>query len=229
MSRPTDILALEGRIGYRFNDWKLLATAVTHSSKLISAGGDNQRFEFLGDRVLALLIAEKIMQDDPEAPPGELAVRLNALVSRPSCAKVAEGIGLESSIRVGKSAKRSRDRKGTAILGDAVEAVVAAVYLDGGLEVSRQVVGRLWSDLMAEIPVAARDPKSQLQIWAQARRQTPPDYVLIRRTGPDHEPLFVVEARLQSGETALGKGSSKQRAELDAAQEMLHRLEQKYG
>lgn len=229
MSRPTDIQTLEGRIGYRFNDWQLLATAVTHSSRLISAGGDNQRFEFLGDRVLALLIAERIMQDDPEAPPGELAVRLNSLVSRPACARVAEGIGLDVSIRVGKSAKRPRDRKGTAILGDAVEAVVAAIYLDGGLEASRRVVVRLWSGLMEEIPVAATDPKSRLQIWAQARRQAPPDYVLIQRTGPDHEPQFVVETRLQSGETASGKGSSKQRAELDAAREMLQRLERESG
>ncbi len=229
MSRPSDIGELESRIGYQFKDWRLLARAVTHSSKPGAAGGDNQRLEFLGDRVLGLVIAECVMRDNPEAPPGELAVRLNAIVSRPSCAKVAGAITLGPAIRVGRSARKSRDRAGSAIAGDAVEAVVGAVYLDGGLDAARKAVESLWSAVISENPAADQDPKSRLQIWAQARRQPPPAYELVRRTGPDHEPRFIVKVRLESGETASAEGSTKQRAELQAACELLTRIEKKDG
>ena len=229
MSRPGDIGALERRIGHRFRDWRLLARAVTHSSRPAGEGGDNQRLEFLGDRVLALVIAERVMRDDPAAPPGELAVRLNSLVSRPSCARVADAINLGAAVRVGKSAKRSRDRAGSAIAGDAIEAVVGAVFLDGGLDAARQAIERLWDGVISENPVADQDPKSRLQIWAQARGQPPPVYQLLRRTGPDHEPHFEVEVRLESGGAATAEGSSKQRAELQAACELLRRIETEDG
>lgn len=225
MKRPSDISALERDIGYQFKDWQLLSQAVRHSSKSSIAGDDNQRLEFFGDRVLALVIAERIMHDNPEAQPGALAVRLNSLVSRPSCAKVADSINLRSYIRVGKSARKSRDRSGSTISGDAMEAVIGAVFLDGGLDSARTVVERLWSELLANHPDVDQDPKSRLQIWVQARQQAPPKYYLLQRTGPDHAPQFTVEVKLMSGQATIAIGNSRQRAELNAAEKMLNLIE----
>ncbi|MCY3879021.1 MAG: ribonuclease III [Rhodobacteraceae bacterium] len=226
MRPPKEIRALESRIGYQFKDWTLLRQAVTHPS---AGGGNNQRLEFLGDRVLALVVSENIMREDPEAPPGKLSVRLSSLVSRPSCARIAAEIGLADAVRIGKSAKPGRAQLEGAILGDAIEAVIAAVYLDGGLTAAREVIGRIWAGLMAEVPEASQDPKSRLQIWAQARRQPPPQYRLRGRSGPDHHLLFEVEVHLESGEKASGQGRSKQAAELAAAKTLLHRIEPENG
>ena len=225
MKQPSDIRALERKIGYKFNDWQLLEKAITHSSKLMVAGEDNQRLEFLGDRVLALVLSERIMRDSPNAPPGELAVRLNALVSRPTCARIADSIQLGSVVRVGKSARKPLDRTGSTISGDAMEAIIGAIYLDGSLDSARKAIEMLWSGLIDNNLVVDQDPKSRLQIWAQARQKSPPDYLLLKRKGPDHNPLFTVEVRLESGHATSATGSSKQRAEINAARQMLQRIE----
>lgn len=226
LNRPKAIRALEDRIGHRFNDWRLLDQAVTHVSRRNTAKDDNERLEFLGDRVLALVITEMIMEDSPKAPPGELAVRLNALVNRPSCAKVAESINLIEAVNMARSTRKSHRRPGSTIIGNAMEAVIAAVFLDGGLDAARTTVARLWGSLIAATSQPQPDPKSRLQIWAQARGQQPPFYTLVHQEGPDHDPQFTCEVALESGETAIGRGSPKQQAEILAAEELLRVVEQ---
>lgn len=229
MTRPSDINIVEARIGYQFKNWSLLALAITHSSRRHVVGHDNERLEFLGDRVLGLVIAERIMADHPDAPPGDLAVRFNALVSRESCIKAAKSIKLDEVMRVGKSAKKSHHRMTHGIAGNAMEAVIGAVYVDAGLEAAKQAIERLWEPQFSKDNCGDRDPKSLLQIWAQTHQQTPPNYQLVGRTGPDHEPCFTVEVSLQSGEKSTAQGGSKQNAEMQAAKDLLEKIETKNG
>ena len=224
MSRPPDIRVIEKRIGYSFHDWRLLSQALTHCSKQNTPDGDNQRLEFLGDRVLGLVVADMLMQDRPYAPPGDLSVRLNALVNRQACAFIAREIKLADAIRVGKSAKSSKHRKDSAIAPDAIEAVIGAIYVESGLEAARRVILRLWSRLPDEYVTESLDAKSRLQIFAQGQGQMPPSYTVVDRKGLDHNPEFLVRVCLQSGETANGSGRSKRLAELGAAASLLKTL-----
>ncbi len=225
MKRPSDIHSLEERIGYRFKNWDLLALAITHCSIKNIEGQDNQRLEFLGDRVLGLVIAERLIADHSEAPPGELSPRLNALVSQQSCADVARLIDLDKAIRVGRSASKKRQKLTDGIIGDAIEAVIGAIFIDAGFDTTQQVVERLWNPLISQNTTAERDAKSRLQIWAQSHRQSLPLYQLVDRSGPAHKPRFFVKVTLESGENSTADGPSKQRAELKAAQELLEKVE----
>lgn len=223
-ARPGAALrALEARLGHRFRDPALLARALTHGSR--GEGEDNQRLEFLGDRVLGLVIAEALLEADPEAPEGLIAPRLNALVRRETCAAIAREIGLGEGLKLGRSEMLSGGRRKEALLADAMEAVVAALYLDGGLPAARAAVLRLWGPRIASAPRDARDAKTALQEWAQARGLPPPAYALLDREGPDHAPLFAIEARLATGETARATGSTKRAAEHEAAAALLQRLQ----
>jgi ribonuclease-3 len=215
--------ALAERLGHDFRDPSLLLRALTHGSR--GGGADNQRLEFLGDRVLGLVVAEALLEADPQADEGRIAPRFNALVRRETCAEVARGIDLGSGLKLGRSEMIGGGRKKEALLADAMEAVIAAVYLDGGLEAARGVVLRLWGDRIAAAPEDARDAKSALQEWAQARGLVPPDYVLVSREGPDHAPRFVIEARLSTGEMQRAEGATKRAAEHAAAAALLGRLE----
>ena len=215
---------LSQRLGHEFRDPSLLHRALTHGSRGGSEG-DNQRLEFLGDRVLGLVMAEALLEADPTADEGRIAPRFNALVRRETCAEVARAVDLGSGLKLGRSEMLGGGRRKEALLADAMEAVIAAVYLDGGLEAARAVVLRLWGERIAGAPQDARDAKSALQEWAQGRGMAPPLYELIEREGPDHAPRFVIEARLPSGETERAEGATKRAAEHAAAAALLGRLE----
>jgi ribonuclease-3 len=221
----SDLKAFEARIGHEFARPELLNRALTHSSVSSPTRPDNQRLEFLGDRVLGLVIAEALLKDDKSASEGQLAPRYNALVRKESCADLARAVDIGAVLKLGRSEMMSGGRRKTALLGDAMEAVIAAVYLDGGFEAAKSLILRLWKDRIDTVESDARDAKTALQEWAQARKQTPPQYVQTARAGPDHAPVFTIEARMQSGESASATASSKRAAEQGAAAELLGRLE----
>jgi len=220
----TDIRAFCDRLGYGFKDPELLIRALTHGSLSSETRPDNQRLEFLGDRVLGLVMAEAVLAHDPTAPEGRLAPRFNALVRKETCADVARQIDLGAVLKLGKSEMKTGGRRKEALLGDAMEAVIAAVYRDGGYEDARGVILRLWGERIAKVEDDARDAKTALQEWAQARGESPPVYAELGRSGPDHAPVFKVEARMQSGAAARSEARSKRQAEQAAARALLDRL-----
>lgn len=211
-------------LGHDFSDATLLETALTHPSASTPARQDNQRMEFLGDRVLGLTIAEALMNAYPDAAEGELAPRFNAMVRRETLAKVAEEIGLGQHLRLGRSENISGGRRKSAILADAMEAVIAALYLDGGIAVARDFIDRQWSHRIEDANDAPVDAKTRVQEWAQARGVAPPDYRLVNRTGPDHAPFFTVVAELPTGELGTGEARSKKLAEQAAATDLLKKV-----
>lgn len=219
------------RLEYRFEDPELLARALTHASA--QAEGLNsrsyERLEFLGDRVLGLVTANMLFDAFPEADEGALHRRHNQLVRKEACARVAEALGLGAYLILGQGERQSGGRAKTAILADACEAVIAAIYLDGGYDAAANFIERNWNGAMKGAAKPARDAKSALQEWAQARGLPPPLYELARRSGPDHAPSFSVRAKLPGVEPVDGKGRSKREAEHAAAQAMLKRLRDKEG
>ncbi len=217
MRPAADLAAFAARLGHDFRRPELLREALTHASIAGPARPDNQRLEFLGDRVLGLVVAEALLSADPEAPEGLLAPRFNALVRRETCAEVARAVGLGEALRLGRSEMLSGGRRKEALLADAMEAVIAAVYLDAGLAAARALVLRLWGPHIAALAADARDAKTALQEWAQARGLPPPAYREVAREGPDHAPAFTVEARLATGAAARAQGASKRAAEQAAA------------
>lgn len=230
MSRPTiklaaELAAFSARIGHDFHRPELLLRAVTHSSLSSATRPSNERFEFLGDRVLGLSIATALFDADGQAAEGQLAPRFNALVRQETCAEVARDIGLGDVLKLGRSEMLSGGRRKEALLGDAMEALIAAVYLDAGFETARDMVLRLWGGRIADAEANARDPKSALQEWAQARGLPPPAYLETGREGPDHQPIFTVEARLTTGQSETGRASGKRAAEQAAARALLARME----
>ncbi len=214
------------RLGHRFARPELLIEATTHSSLSSPTRADNQRLEFLGDRVLALVIAQALLEKDKEAAEGLLAPRFNALVRKEACADVAVQIDLGSALKLGRSEMLSGGRKKTAILGDAMEAVIAAVYLDAGFDTAEELILRLWATRINAAKEDARDPKTTLQEWAQGHKMTPPKYVEVGRTGPDHAPVFEIEAQLSNGVSAIACAPSKRQAQQMAAAKLLEQVEQ---
>ncbi len=211
------------RLGHDFARPDLLIEALTHPS--MAGKPHNQRLEFLGDRVLGLVIAEALVAQDADADEGQLAPRLNALVRKETCAEVAAAIDLGAALRMGRSEMLTGGRRKIALLGDAMEAVIAAVYLDGGLAAARQVILRHWGGRIAAARAQAPDAKTALQEWAQARGMAPPVYADLDREGPDHAPVFSVEVRLEDGSAARGAAPSKRAAQQLAAEALLARLE----
>ena len=226
MRLAADLLAFQTRIGHSFRQPALLVRAVTHSSISSPTKPDNQRLEFLGDRVLGLVMAEALLSADANAAEGLLAPRFNALVRKETCADVARDIGLGEVLKLGRSEMMSGGRRKEALLGDAMEAVIAAVYLDAGFDAAKKLVLQLWSARIDAVDHDARDAKTSLQEWAQARAMPPPSYVEISRDGPDHQPMFTVEVRLENGATQSARAGSKRIAEQSAARALLTRLEQ---
>jgi ribonuclease-3 len=225
MKPAAELSAFAARLGHDFRDPSLLVEAVTHASMSAPTRPDNQRLEFLGDRVLGLVMAEALLAADPGAAEGSLAPRFNALVRKETCAAVARDVNLGEVLRLGRSEMMSGGRRKEALLADALEAVIAAVYLDGGFAPARALVLRLWGSRIASVQEDARDAKTALQEWAQARGQTPPAYIELAREGPDHAPVFTIEARLADGTAARAKAASKRQAEQAAAKALLDRLE----
>ncbi|HKL04938.1 MAG TPA: ribonuclease III [Roseovarius sp.] len=225
MKLSAELKAFQDRLGHRFAQPALLVRAVTHSSMASATRDDNQRLEFLGDRVLGLVMAEALLERDPAAEEGLLAPRYNALVRKEACADVAREIDLGAVLKLGRSEMLSGGRRKLALLGDAMEAVIAAVYRDAGFDVAKAVVLRLWGSRIDKVKDDARDAKTALQEWAQARGLPPPAYVETARTGPDHAPQFTIEARLENGTRETAQAGSKRQAEQAAAKALLARLE----
>ena len=220
--------AFAERLAHDFNRPELLAEALTHASLSAAGGRDNQRLEFLGDRVLGLAIAEALLEADPEAREGDLAPRLNALVRREALAAVAGDLGLGEALAMGRSERASGGRRKQALLADAMEAVIAAVYLDAGFDAARAVVRRHWAGRLTQARETRADAKTALQEWAQARGLPPPDYLDERREGPDHAPVFTVAAVLSTGPRAEATAPSKRAAQQAAAHALLARLAEEF-
>ena len=225
MKTSVELDAFAARLGHVFKEPEYLIRAVTHPSIASETRPDNQRQEFLGDRVLGLVIAEALLKADKGAAEGQLAPRFNALVRKETCAAVARDVDLGVVLRLGRSEMMSGGRRKEALLADAMEAVIAAVYQDAGFEAARGVVLRLWASRIDTVEGDARDAKTSLQEWAQARGLAPPTYEAVGRTGPDHAPVFTVEARLSTGETERASATSKRAAEQASAKSLLARLE----
>jgi ribonuclease-3 len=225
-SRAAAIAALERRLGLTFTDPALLERALTHSSVGDGAKkvGDNERLEFIGDRVLGLLAAERLAELYPQSTEGDLAPRLNALVSRKTCAVVARRIDLGAALRLSPAETKAGGRDKDSILAGACEAIMAALYQDGGLQAARAVFLDLWAEAIADLGAPRPlDSKTQLQEWAQGAGKPLPAYAVIERTGPDHAPIFTVETRVEGLEPARAQGRSRQEAEKAAAQALLQR------
>lgn len=218
------LAALEGRVGHQFRDRRLLERALTHSSLSAGAAGrDLERLEFLGDRVLGLLAAEALCRRHPDMAEGELAPRLNALVRKETCALAAHALGLDALIRMSPHEEEAGGRRKTAILGDVAEAVLGALYLDGGLAAARGAFDAFWTPELDALSAGHRDPKTALQEWSQEKRLGAPAYVVIASGGPAHAPEFEVEVRIAGLPPAPGKGRSKREAQMAAAEAFLIR------
>ncbi|MDW4500518.1 ribonuclease III [Sulfitobacter sp. D35] len=225
MKLSAELRAFETRLGHSFDRPELLNRAITHASMSSPARGDNQRLEFLGDRVLGLVMAEALLAQDRSASEGQLAPRFNALVRKETCADVAREIGLGAVMRLGRSEMLSGGRRKQALLGDGIEAVIAAVYVDAGFDAAKALILRLWGDRVTGVDADARDAKTALQEWAQARGLPPPRYVETAREGPDHAPVFTLAAELETGESETATAGSKREAQQAAAKALLERLE----
>lgn len=225
MRLSADLAAFAARIGHDFRRPELLVRAVTHASIATPTRPDNQRLEFLGDRVLGLVMAEALLAADKGASEGQLAPRFNALVRKETCAAVARELALGEVLKLGRSEMMSGGRRKEALLGDAMEAVIAAVYLDAGFDAAKTLILRLWGGRIGQVEADARDAKTALQEWAQARGLPPPAYREVSRDGPDHQPLFTVEVRLGTGEAETARAGAKRQAEQAAAKALLARVE----
>jgi len=217
---------LESRIAYRFKDLKLIDSALTHISAMTgprNPAGSYQRLEFLGDHVLGLAVSDMLYQAFPKANEGDLSRRLADLVRKETCADVARAINLGSAIKLGASEVNAGGRQRTAILGDVCEALIGAIYLDGGYAEAAALVERLWAERMRKAERPPRDAKTMLQEWAQARGLPTPVYREVCRTGPHHDPEFRIAVELRDRAPAEGIGRSKRVAEQAAAAAMLIR------
>jgi ribonuclease III len=222
-SKAKDRAALEDRIGFKFADKTLLERALTHISALSGGNRTNsyQRLEFLGDHVLGLVISDMLYRAFPRANEGELSRRLSDLVRKETCADVARAIEIGPALKLGSSENNAGGRLRITILGDACEALVGAVYLDGGYAAVEAFVARFWKERMLKPLRPLRDPKTMLQEWAQARGLPTPAYQEVARTGPHHKPKFSVTVMLPDRPPAEGTGNSKRAAEQAAAAAML--------
>ena len=224
MKLSAELKAFSKRIGHEFARPELLVRSVTHSSVSSQTRDDNQRLEFLGDRVLGQVMAEALLASDRSASEGQLAPRFNALVRKETCADVAREIDIGAVLKLGRSEQMSGGRRKQALLGDAMEAVIAAVYQDAGFDTARDMVLRLWGERVVKVKADARDAKTALQEWAQGQGMSPPEYAEIAREGPDHAPVFRIEARLETGQVANAEAGSKRAAEQAAAKALLEKV-----
>lgn len=221
----TRLDSIQARLGYQFKDKKLLECALTHSSYGDGRRKvrDNERLEFLGDRVLGLLTAEVLFHTAPDDKEGKLARRLNALVRKETCARVARKLGLGDALFMSPSEERQGGREKLSILGDACEALIAALYIDGGRASVQAFYDEYWTNEIKLVTQSSnKDPKTELQEKAASFGYGLPTYVVTERSGPDHRPLFVIKVDIEGLGSALGTGKSKKDAERFAA---LHLLE----
>lgn len=218
-----DLSPLQAVMDYAFSDVVYLERALTHpSQKQLGPEDTYERTEFLGDRVLGLIIAELLMKEFPEAAEGELASRLSALVSGKTLSEVAEGIGLASYISVSDAERVAGTHKRKSVNADCLEAIIGAIYLDGGLFEAQKFISAFWASRINSEPPYV--PKTVLQEWAQARGLPLPSYTVVNQSGPSHKPTFTVELHLTGWKTITARGGSKQLAERLAADTMLQHI-----
>jgi ribonuclease-3 len=227
---PAPYSVLESRIGYTFNEAKLCESALTHKSWVNERQGagrsDNERLEFLGDAVLALAVSDLLMKQFPDRSEGELSKTRAALVSEPGLAKAAEAIALGEWIFLGRGEDQAGGRRKPSILSDALEALIGAIYLDGGYAAAHQVTERLFCGALCDAETSARlDFKSRLQERSQALLQSTPQYTVVAEQGPDHDKTFTVAILLGGREYGRASGKSKKEAEQNAASQALDRLQ----
>jgi ribonuclease-3 len=212
---------IERTLGHAPGDLSLYERAATHSSREV----DNyERLEFLGDRVLGLVMARWLFERFPSEPEGKLSWRLNALVAGSVCAEIAREIGLSPHVRLGKQARDDGAADSDNVLGDVVEALIGALYLDHGFDAAERFVRARWEDRVGHQLRAPQHPKSALQEWAAAHRRKPPVYAVTAREGPQHNPRFTVTVSIKGGGEASAEGTSKQEAETAAAKALLEQL-----
>ena len=226
MLRARKYKVLETKLGYKFKSEALLQRALTHASVRggKAAPEDNERLEFLGDRVLGLAVAGMLNESFPAAKEGELARRLNKLVCGRTCSEVGRALDLGPVLVLSEAEAQNGGRDKETILADAVEAILGAIYIEAGFEKARAVVLRLWQPFTdAERPRVVADAKSRLQEWAQGRGLALPNYRVVSRKGPDHAPHFTAEVKIAELQPARGEGASKRIAEQAAAAELLIR------
>ena len=212
---------LAGVLGTAPGDMAVYSRALTHGSQ---GAANYERLEFLGDRVLGLTLAEWLYARFPNEPEGKLSRRFNALVTGQMCAEVAREIGVPRHLKLGKQARDDGASDSDNVLGDVMEALIGATFLDQGFDAARALVRRLWDSRIDNQSAAPKHPKSALQEWAAANNRRAPDYVLVERSGPGHAPRFRVKAEIAKLAEAEGQGSSKQEAETAAAAALLDRL-----
>ena len=217
------ISAFETRIGRRFEDRALLERALTHASHGDgrSRAQSNERLEFLGDRVLGLLTAQTLFELFEDLDEGGLAHRLNVIVNKGACARAALRCDLGEALLLSPAEERLGGRAKESILADACEAVIGALYLDGGLEAARDFFNEVFGEELDGLTQRPKDAKSALQEWAAGRQMATPVYETIARKGPDHRPVFEVEVTIDGLGAARGEGGSKQAAQRAAAEALL--------
>ncbi|MCF8709000.1 ribonuclease III [Rhizorhapis sp. SPR117] len=222
MKRPETSAWVKEQLGHVPDNPGLFTEALTHGSH----GPQNyERLEFLGDRVLGLIMAEWLYEHFASEPEGKLSRRLNALVAGETCAEVARKIGLPPHMHLGKQARDDGAADSDNVLGDVLEALIGALFIDGGMDAAKAFVRRAWNDRVDSQQTAPKHPKSALQEWAAAHRRKPPEYELTGKSGPPHNPRFIVTVAIKGVGDASAEGSSKQEAETAAAQKMLKELE----
>lgn len=225
MSRRKTSASLEQKIGHRFKDKNWLVQALTHVSAIAhgKVKVSYQRLEFLGDHVLGLVISDLLVREFPRAQEGELSQRLSDLVRKESCVKVGIELDLGAYIYFGSNEAKSGGRHKNSIIADVCEAVIGAVFVDGGYEAAAQFVEKYWRERALSSKNRLRDPKTLLQEWGQARGLPPPAYRQIERKGPDHKPIFRIAVDLPGLDAAEGEGKTKRDAQQAAATAMLER------
>lgn len=222
MNRPETRIWVSEKLGHEPSNADLFTEALTHGSH---STRNYERLEFLGDRVLGLIMADWLYQHFPDEPEGKLSRRLNMLVAGETCAEIARQIGLPAHVRLGKQARDDGAADSANVLGDVLEALIGALYIDGGMEAARAFVRSAWAEQVNSEQPAPKHPKSALQEWAAAHRRKPPEYALTGRSGPAHNPRFIVTVSIKGVGEASAEGSSKQEAETAAARNMLEELE----
>ncbi len=215
--------AVEAAVGHQFEDRGLFDRALTHASLSGSGTRDLERLEFLGDRVLGLMTAEALWRRYPNMVEGDLALRLNALVRKETCADAARFWDLGEALLMSSGEDRAGGRKKDAILGDACEALLGALYIDGGLEAAKRAYDTFWTPRLDALTEQPQDPKTALQEWAQEHGHGTPQYEDINRTGPDHAPKFTVEVVLKGLASERAEGTNKREAQQAAALAVLKR------
>jgi ribonuclease-3 len=234
MTSATSADLLQSSLGYRFKALALLEEALTHSSLVneqrTASPPHNERLEFLGDAVLSLAISEYLASVLPQSSEGALSKVKARLVSEASLAQAARRLGLGDHLKLGRGEDRSKGREKDSLLADALEAVLAAVHLDGGFEASRSVTRRIFAEELTHVAAQQEQPgagdyKTQFQEWCQKRHDTLPRYATVRETGPDHQKLFEVELSIQGQVVGRGSGRSKKEAEQQAAKQAIQQLQ----